>query len=179
VNTTPHTRFLIGSDKDGCNVVPAKFKLEPDGRRVRRKLDRVLARTAGALDIETSKTTGEVPPLPTVAAIRMEALQLAGVVYTSHSHHPETNIRYRIILPLEKEAPPEIPAPDIVAEKLGLSGVLDRSKINAAALFYYPRVHTTHSICTKPSSSQAVLWTSAGLQPSPRPGRPKRTASPL
>jgi hypothetical protein len=149
-------------DKDGCNVVPAKFKLEPDGRQVRRKLDRVLARTAGALDIETSKTTGEVPPLPAVAAIRMEALQLAGVVYTSHSHHPETNSRYRIILPLEAEVPPDLPAPDIVAEKLGLSGVLDRSKINAAALFYLPSCRygalDLHQTIVLPGRPVDVSW---------------------
>ncbi len=88
--------------------------------------------------METNKKTGEVPPLPAVAAGRLQALALAGIVYTSHSHHPTDDIRYRLILPLEAEVPPDLPAPDIVAEKLGLSGVLDRSKINAAALFYLP-----------------------------------------
>jgi hypothetical protein len=125
-------------DKDGCNFVPSRFRLEPDGRQVRRKLDRVIARSAVVLDIETNAKTGEVPPLPAVAGCRLQALGMAAVIYTSHSHHPETNVRFRIILPLEKEVPPEISAPDIVAEKLGLSGVLDRSKINAAALFYLP-----------------------------------------
>jgi hypothetical protein len=120
-------------EKDGPNVVPSRFRLEPNGRQVRRKLDRVLARTAVALDIETNAKTGEVPPFPTVAASRLEALQLAGIVYTSHSHHPETNVRYRIILPLEKEVPPELPAPQIVGERLCLVGVLDRSKFNGAA----------------------------------------------
>ena len=35
------------------------------------------------------KTTGEVPPLPAVTASRLQALDLAAVIYTSHSHHPE------------------------------------------------------------------------------------------
>jgi hypothetical protein len=125
-------------EKDGCNVVPSRFRLEPNGRRVRRKLDRVIARTAVALDVETSKTTGEVPPLPAIVASRIQALEWAAVIYTSHSHHPETNIRYRIILPLEVEVPPELPAPQIVGERLGLAGILDRSKFNAASLFYLP-----------------------------------------
>jgi hypothetical protein len=125
-------------DKDGCNVVPSRFRLEPDSRRVRRKLDRVIARTAVALDIETNAKTGEVPASPTVAAVRLQACQLAGIVYTSHSHHPTNDIRYRVIPPLEREVPPEIPAPDIVGDRLGLAGVLDRSKFNAASLFYLP-----------------------------------------
>ena len=106
------TSIFAGSrregDKDGCNFVPSRFRLEPDGRQVRRKLDRVIARSAVVLDIETNAKTGEVPPLPAVAGGRLQALGMAAVIYTSHSHHPETNIRYRVILPLEKEVPPEI-----------------------------------------------------------------------
>jgi hypothetical protein len=125
-------------DKDGCNVVPSRFRLEPGGRRVRRKLDRVEARAAVALDVETNAKTGEVPPLPTVTACRLQALGMAGIVYTSHSHHPEHDIRYRVALPLEAEVPPDLPAPQIVGDRLGLAGVLDRSKFNAASLFYLP-----------------------------------------
>ena len=44
--------------KDGCNFVPARFKLEPNGRQVRRLKANVLSRTAVALDIETNKKTG-------------------------------------------------------------------------------------------------------------------------
>jgi hypothetical protein len=125
-------------EKDGCNFVPSRFRLEPDGKHVRRKLDRVEARSVVVLDVEASKTTGEVPPLPRVTACRLQALGLAGIVYTSHSHHPEHDIRYRVVLPLETEVPPELPAPQIVGERLGLAGVLDRSKFNAASLFYLP-----------------------------------------
>ena len=140
--------------KDGSNVVPSRFRLEPDGRQVRRKLDRVSARTAVVLDIESNPKTGEVPPLPAVAASRVQALDLAAVVYTSHSHHP-TAPRYRMILPLEAEVPPDLPAPQIVGDRLGLAGVLDRSKFNAASLFYLPRVLTARSICIRRSSFPA------------------------
>jgi hypothetical protein len=34
--------------------------------------------------------------------------------------------------------PPDAPLPSLVAERLGLAGVLDRSKVNAAAAFYLP-----------------------------------------
>jgi hypothetical protein len=125
-------------DKDGPNFVPSRLRLEPDGRRVRRKLDRVEARSVVVLDVETNAKTGEVPPLPTVTAGRLQALGMAGIVYTSHSHHPTDNIRYRVILPLEREVPPDLPAPQIVGDRLGLAGVLDRSKFNAASLFYLP-----------------------------------------
>ncbi len=124
-------------DKDGCNVVPSRFRLEPD-RQVRRKLDRVIARSAVALDVETNMKTGEVPPLPAVTASRLEALEMAAILYTSHSHHPETNVRYRVILPLEAEVAPDLPAPQIVGDHLGLAGVLDRSKFHAASPFYLP-----------------------------------------
>ena len=124
-------------DKDGCAFVPARFTLEPDGRQVRRKRSNVIARTAVAHDIETSKTTGEIPPDPAAVAAMLQGIGLAGVVYTSHSHSI-ANIRYRIVLPLEAEIAPELPAPEVVADRLGLLGVLDRSKINAASLFYLP-----------------------------------------
>jgi hypothetical protein len=124
--------------KDGCNLVPSRFRLEPDGRHVRRKLDRVEARSAVALDVEAHPTTGEVPPLPAVTASRLQALDMAAVIYTSHSHHPETNVRYRVLLPLAAEVAPDLPAPHIVGDRLGLAGVLDRSKFNAASLFYLP-----------------------------------------
>ena len=39
---------------------------------------------------------------------------------------------------LAAEIASELPAPEIMAEQLGLLGVLDRSKIGAASLFYLP-----------------------------------------
>lgn len=123
--------------KDGPNFVPSRFKLERDGRHVRRKLYNVVARTAVALDCETNKETGEIPPDFADAAARIRAEGLAAVIYTSHSHQPQAP-RYRIVCPLSEEIAPELPAPEVLAERLGLAGVLDRSKINASSLFYLP-----------------------------------------
>jgi hypothetical protein len=57
--------------------------------------------------------------------------------YTSHTHKPG-DIRYRLVFPLSGEIPHELPAPEVMAEHLGLIGVMDMSKIGAASLFYLP-----------------------------------------
>jgi hypothetical protein len=44
-----------------------------------------------ALDIETDKKAGEVPPSPGDAIGRIEALGLAGLLDTSHNHTPATS----------------------------------------------------------------------------------------
>ncbi|HVC62386.1 MAG TPA: hypothetical protein VND19_18740 [Acetobacteraceae bacterium] len=123
--------------KDGPNFVPARFTLEPDGRHVRRLKRNLTARTAIALDVETNKKTGEIPPLLTEAAARITAAGWAAVLYSSHNHHPAAP-RYRIILPLSEEIDHDLPAVEVVAELLGLRGVLDQSKVGAASLFYCP-----------------------------------------
>jgi hypothetical protein len=123
--------------KDGPNFVPSRFKLESDGRHVHRLKVNVVARTAVALDIEANKKTGEVPPALGVAMDRAKARGLACLGYTSHSHTPAGE-RYRLAFPLSAEIAPELPAPEIMAEALGLEGVLDRSKIGASSLFYLP-----------------------------------------
>jgi hypothetical protein len=124
-------------DKDGPNFVPSRFKLEPDGRHVRRLKANAEARTAIALDIETSKKTGEIPPSLDEALGRAHALGWATLGYTSHSH-TVTDERYRIVHPLSAEIGVDLPAPEAVARKLGLDGVLDTSKVGAASLFYLP-----------------------------------------
>ena len=58
-------------DKDGPNFIPARFALEPDGRHVRRLKCNLLARTAVALDCETNKKTGEIPPTVNEVAARI------------------------------------------------------------------------------------------------------------
>src|ERR1700733_13612585 len=73
-------------EKDGPSFVPSTFTLEPDGRRVRRLKDHLLARTAVALDIETNKKTNEIPPSLDEARNRIIALGLASLIYTSHNH---------------------------------------------------------------------------------------------
>jgi hypothetical protein len=64
-------------------------------------------------------------------------LGLAAAVYTSHNHTPGLP-RYRLVFPISEEISFEIPAPEIMAEHLGLAGVLDKSKIGASSLFYAP-----------------------------------------
>jgi hypothetical protein len=128
--------------KDGVNFVPATFKPEPDGR-VRRLTANVVARTAVALDIETNKETGEVPPSFAVAVARVRALAWAAALYTSHSHATVAP-RYRIVLPLSEEIPATLPAVVVIADLLGLSGVLDTSKIGPASLFYFPSAAPGH-----------------------------------
>ena len=122
--------------KDGPNLVFARFIPEPNGN-AHRVNTKAAARTAIALDIETHKTTGEIPPSLAEAAERIKAQGWAGIVYTSHSHTAAAP-RYRIILPQSAEIPPHLPAVEVVAEILGLSGVLDRSKLGPASLFYLP-----------------------------------------
>jgi hypothetical protein len=122
--------------KDGPGFIPATFKPECDGR-VRRLTSNLLVRTAIALDCETNKGTGEMPPPFGEAVARIEALGWAAAVYTSHNHTPDAP-RYRIVLPLDEEVPHFLPAPEVVAEMLKLRGVVDESKLGAWSLFYFP-----------------------------------------
>lgn len=123
--------------KDGPSLVPARFTLEPDGRHVRRLKRNLLARTAIAIDCETNKTTGEIPPALGAAVARLRTARWAAVIYTSHNHRAEAP-RYRIVLPLSEEIAPDLPAVEVVADRLRLAGVLDRSKLGASSLFYLP-----------------------------------------
>jgi hypothetical protein len=124
-------------EKDGSCFAAARFRLEADGRQVRRKKAHLLARTAIALDIETNKETGEVPPLPDQAIARASSLGFACLASTSHSNRPG-DIRYRVVLPLSAEIRHDLPAPEVIAEALDLLGVLDTSKIGAESVFYLP-----------------------------------------
>jgi hypothetical protein len=117
--------------------VPARFKLEGDGKHVRRLGANLLARSAIALDCETNKTSSEAPPPASEAAERMRDAGWAGLVYTSHNH-TMAEPRYRIVLPLVEEIDHELPAVEVVADKLGLTGVIDHSKTGANSLFYLP-----------------------------------------
>ena len=124
-------------EKDGPNFVTAAFKPEPDGRHVRRLKRNLIARTAVALDCETNKQTGEVPPPFREAWERAAACDLAAVVYTSHNHAPG-NCRFRMVFPLSEEIAHDLPAPEVIAGRLGLIGVIDMSKVGAQSLFYLP-----------------------------------------
>ena len=131
--------------KDGANFVPATFRLEPDGR-VRRLKDNLCTRTAVALDCETSKSTGEIPRSFAEAVARIKGAGLGAVVYTSHNHTAEAP-RYRIVLPLSAEIAVNLPAVEVIADRLNMLGVLDTSKVGASSLFYLPSAepgHLTH-----------------------------------
>jgi hypothetical protein len=128
--------FRRQGTKDGPLFVPARFKMEPDGRHARRKTENVIARTAIAIDIEGKN--GIVPPEPAFIVKCLAPLKLAALVYTSHNHDPVRDIRYRVVVPVEQEIAPDVPAPLFLAELLGLADVLDRSKIGATSLFYLP-----------------------------------------
>jgi hypothetical protein len=134
--TSVFTYRRVG-EKDGSCFCAARFRLEIDGRHVRRLGKKLLSRTAIALDCETHKKTGEVPPGAAIVAERVRARGWGGLVYTSHSHRPEAP-RYRVVLPLTQEIDHQLPAPEIVAGILGLGGVIDKGKLGAASLFYLP-----------------------------------------
>ena len=124
-------------EKDGPNFIPATFTLEPDGRHFRRLKRNLIARTALALDCETNKITGEVPPSFTEAVSRIGETEYAAVIYTSHNHTAAAP-RYRIVLPQSDEIASDLPVVEVIADTLGLLGVLDMSKIGTSSLFYMP-----------------------------------------
>lgn len=125
--------------KDGPALTCATF----NGRRGNTTL---VARSLIALDIETNKITGEIPPHPADMAGILAAKRLACAVWSTHSHQT-SEPRWRAVFPLSKP----IPLPDddaratdmflspTVAAQLGLAGVADRSKFGASSLMFLPR----------------------------------------
>jgi hypothetical protein len=133
-------------EKDGSCFAVGRFTPEPDGRHVRRLKRNLVARTAVALDCETNKETGEVPASFAEATARLRSAGWAAVAYTSHSHATAAP-RYRIVLPLSEEIAVNLPAVEVMADRLGVLGVLDTSKVGASSLFYLPSAepgHLTH-----------------------------------
>jgi hypothetical protein len=124
--------------KDGPGFCAARFRLEEEGRQVRRLKANLLTRTAVVLDIETNKDTGELPSTLDELAKRIKARGWTAALWTSHNHRPPNDIRCRVVLPLSEEIDHELPAPEIIADVLGVSDVLDRSKLGAASYFYLP-----------------------------------------
>jgi hypothetical protein len=147
--------------KDGPNFVPARFTPEPDGRHVRRLGVNLVARTAVALDCETHKITGEIPPAPADVAERIRNRGWAAAVYTSHSHRPAAP-RYRVLLPLSEEIDHELPAPEVIATTLGVDRVTDTSKYTAASLFYLPSTESAeldhHETITTDGAAIDAAW---------------------
>lgn len=155
--------------KDGPCFALATFATKPDGIHVGRTKAGALSRTGIVLDIETSKATGEIPPTPAEAIRRAERLGIAALVYSSHNHRPEEP-RYRVVIPLSDEIACEIPAPEIMAAELGLLGVLDKSKIGPASLFYAPScpkgaqdLHSFKSIDGAPVDADRITETGIDL----------------
>jgi hypothetical protein len=148
-------------EKDGPNFIPAAFTREPGGRHVRRLKRNLITRTAIALDCETNKATGEVPPSFVEAAALMEATGMAAVVYTSHNHTWRAP-RFRIVLPLSEEIAPDLPVVEVIAERVGLLGVLDMSKTGASSLFYLPSCPygtlDLHQTAVIPGGSVDAAW---------------------
>ena len=77
-------------------LIPVRFERE-SGRPhvVRRKAVNARARTAIILDVEENKATGELPPAVGAIVHRLGALQLASIVWTTHSHTAHRP-RYRV-----------------------------------------------------------------------------------
>ena len=130
--------FRREGPKDGPGFIGARFKLEDDGKQVRRLKANLTSRSVITMDLEANKQTGELPPWPDKLAALIESIGFAAVIWTSHNHCPPTNIRYRIVSPLSAEIDHDLPAVEIIAGDLGIAGVLDRSKLGAASFFYLP-----------------------------------------
>jgi hypothetical protein len=134
--------FRREGGKDGPGFVAARFSPDPNHPHSVRRLDRnVVARTAVALDCEINSKTGEIPPAIPDVVTRIRGQSWAGLLYSSHGHSSAAP-RYRIVLPLTTELAPDLPAPEVIAARLHLTGVLDTSKLGAVALFYLPSAAT-------------------------------------
>jgi hypothetical protein len=167
------TQHRREGEKDGPCFAAATFRVEPvvnldniqldQVEIVRRLKANVTARTLIALDVETSKKTGEVPlPLDEVVE-HLARWGKAAVIYTSHNHKPDTDERYRVILPISEPIDPLLPAVEVVAQHLGLLDMLDTSKIGAASLFYLPSAfpgrlegHEAHALPGDPLVAAAL-----------------------
>lgn len=152
--------------KVGRSFVPARLKSQGNGQ-VRRRRPDVEARTMIVLDVERNKVTGELPPSVQEAVRRIEAMGWEALVYTSHSH-TEAEPRYRVMLRLDREIPyPHLPVVELAAEYLDLAGVIDRSKVGPASLFYLPSGegdlthHTAVAVDGTPLSAGWVMQLSA------------------
>ena len=104
----------------------------------------LVSRALVALDIEASKTTGEVPPPLPEAMERVRRKRLACAGYKSFSSTPELP-RYRLVFPLDtpvdlaEHAALDRELARQAAIELGLAGVTDESKLGAESLFYFGR----------------------------------------
>ena len=129
-------------DKDGPWVCGGMFS-GPD-----RKAKNLIGRGVVALDIETNKETGEVPPPFDVVVERLRSLNQAAVVWTTYNHLVELP-RYRVLMPLSAPLPIKGEEreqlaidrcrPLVVAHCLKLAGVTDMGKCGASSIFFTAR----------------------------------------
>jgi len=156
-------------EKDGPGFSPATFKNNHRGR------DSLISIGMIVLDVEENKKTGEIPPDPQEITKRVNSRGLTGFVYTTYNHTPE-NPRYRVVLPLshsilvsddprlrsfEHEVSREVCLH--VARDLGLSGVIDTSKLGGESLFFFPRYPASGKNHAKLFLSSGVFLETADL----------------
>ena len=132
---------VVRENKDGPAFSFASFE------GARRKGSALKMRSAIALDVEENKKTGEIPASPVEAGELIKSAGFNALIYTSFNHTSDKP-RYRIVLQLDKPIKFSNYAseakridkliPAMLAEKLGLQGVVDSSKFGADSAFYAP-----------------------------------------
>lgn len=127
----------IRAQKDGLALIFATFK-EP-----KRADCNVAACSAVAFDVEQGHQPGDPPPpAPEQMHDRLRGMRVAHVLYTTFSHLPEAP-RYRLVLPVSEPFSPgylaEILA--LVAKRLGIAGIIDKSCTNPSRLLFAPSTH--------------------------------------
>lgn len=143
------TTHTVSLNKDGPGWMPANIAPGPrEGERVTQWCVLVLDIEAKTVDSPDGKVvTGPFPPSLHEIADRMRLFGMAGALATSHSHLAPAGSgtlgpRYRIVLLVSR--PIEVheikPLAFSVAEFLGLRECLDSKSLDAARLFYLPRV---------------------------------------
>lgn len=158
--------------KDGPALTCATFNyVDPYTEHGRGRGNSTLAtRSLIALDIETNKDTGVVPPPPDAFPDLLRAKGLAAAIWTTHSHTPDEP-RWRAVFPLSR--PIDLTDPDnfaldpylapTVAAQLELVDVVDRSKFGAASLMFLPRhppgtsIHYTAHTAGQPIETSELL----------------------
>ncbi len=122
--------------KDGAALIFATFGTPS------RKDANVTACTALAFDVEQGHEPGSpLPPDPEAMHNHLRDVQAAHVLWATFSHTP-TAPRYRLVLPVsEPFAPAQLgDLLALVAERLGLAEIMDRSCTNPSRLMYAPAV---------------------------------------
>ena len=129
-----------------------------DFKTPQRKAENVTAYYGLVLDIEPQQHNGkwQLPPQPEDVLDFLDAHELAGVIYTSHSHMVEPDIlkpkdpsqtvqgaRYRVVVPLNRPITTDIEQTLkqhtlALAEKLALLDCLDKGSYDVSRFFYMP-----------------------------------------